>query len=261
MRAAGAALIAALVCTPAIAAPEEIQVYMDEMNGPGRYGLDTHLSYVTRGSFAPERAGAELAVHRLRITPEFSYGITPSLEAGMYLPLVTLDHNGDAQIEGVKFRLKYIAPHAGHPNLWYGINFEIGRVDYRLDVNPWNAELKAILGTRKGPWTIAGNVNFDFVVSGPDKQPISVDADLKLSYALSRTFALGLETYDGVGDFHRLGTFLANEQAIYATADTTFGDWDLNIGIGRGYGSNQDKWIIKMIIGVPLERLLGRIGR
>ena len=244
--------------TPAIAAPEEIQVYMDEMNDPGQFGLDTHLSYVTRGSSVPDYPGAELATHRARITPEFSYGLSPLFEAGMYLPLATIDRTGKLRAEGIKFRLKYIAPHTADQNWWYGANFEIGRVSHRLDINPWNAELKTILGTRQGPWTLAGNANFDFVVSGPEKPPVAVDVDLKLSYAVSPRLALGVETYDGVGDFRRFGSFLTKEQSVYGTIDTSFGQWDLNLGVGRGYGSNEDKWIVKAIVGVPLETLIAR---
>jgi hypothetical protein len=259
-RIAAVFLAAFLPClaTPALAAPEEIQVYMDEMSEPGHFGLDTHLSYVMRGSLAPDYPDAEITAHRARITPEWAYGISHSLEAGTYLPLTTIDETGKFRAEGIKFRLKYIAPHADHPDLWYGFNFEIGRVSHRLDVNPWNAELKAILGTRQGRWTIAGNANFDFVVSGPDKTPVAVDVDLKLSYALAPHLAVGLETYDGIGDFRHFGTFLTNEQSTFATIDTTIGGWDLNVGVGRGYGGNEDKWIVKAIVGIPLERFFGR---
>jgi hypothetical protein len=254
------ALFAAVMvlATPAVAAPEEIQVYMDEMSEPGHFGLDTHLSYVMRGSLAPDYDGAEITAHRARITPEWAYGINRYFEGGMYLPLATIDRTGKFRAEGVKFRLKYIAPHEAHPDLWYGINFEIGRVSHNLDVNPWNAELKTILGTRRGRWTIAGNANFDFVVSGPEKTPVAVDLDLKVSYALSPHFAVGIETYDGIGNFRNFGTFLTNEQSTFATIDTTLGDWDFNVGVGRGYGGNEDKWIVKAIVGIPIERLLRR---
>ncbi len=47
---AGVALAAAVIAaTPAAAAPEEIQVYMDEMSDPGQFGLDIHNNYVLTG--------------------------------------------------------------------------------------------------------------------------------------------------------------------------------------------------------------------
>jgi hypothetical protein len=62
----GCALLAA---QPAKAAPEEIQVYMDEMDKPGHFGLDTHLNYVTDGTYTDDYPGQQQALHRLRITP------------------------------------------------------------------------------------------------------------------------------------------------------------------------------------------------
>jgi hypothetical protein len=48
-----------LPATPAFAAPEEIQVYMDEMNQPGAVGLDVHVNDVVRGNGTPDYPGAE----------------------------------------------------------------------------------------------------------------------------------------------------------------------------------------------------------
>jgi hypothetical protein len=41
-------------------------------------------------------------------------------------------------------------------------------------------------------------------------------------------------------------------------SDFALGDGDLNIGLGHGYGKNEDKWIVKAIVGIPIEKLLGR---
>jgi hypothetical protein len=249
LAAACAALFAA---TPALAGPEEIQVYMDELDAPGELGLDVHTNYVLSGDQIADYPGEQQSVHRLRITPEFSYGLTRDLELGAYLPLATLDNHGRFGIDGVKFRLKYILPRAERQKWFVGANFEIGRVDHRLDINPYNAELKGIAGVRFGKWTAAANANIDFTVSGPAPGPASLEIATKLNYALSPKFALGVENYTGVGEFRALGRFGDSEQASYVTIDTNVGRWDLNLGIGRGYGANPDKWIIKAVIGVPI---------
>ncbi len=250
-----AGLAASLMATAAQAAPEEIQVYMDEMDDPGEIGLDTHVNYVLTGLPTDDYPGEQQSLHRLRVTPEFSYGITRSLEAGLYLPLATLDRDGHAGVYGVKGRLKYIAHRREGERWWYGANFELGHVVRRLDINPWNAELKGIVGTRQGRWTLAFNLNLDFVVSGPQPSPASLDGDTKISYAVAKTFALGVESYNGLGDVKRIGRFGDAEQTIFATADKSFGKWDLNIGIGRGYGANPDRLLLKAIIGVPIDGL------
>ena len=56
-----------------------------------------------------------------------------------------------------------------------------------------------------------------------------------------------------MGKISNLGHFGKSEQSTYLTADKSFRKWDLNLGVGYGYGSNPDKWIAKAIVNVPLE--------
>ena len=93
---------------PALAGPEEIQVYMNELDAPGEIGLDIHSNYVLSGDRVGDYLGEQQSVHRLRITPEFSYGLTNNLELGAYLPLATGDGHVRFGLDGVKFRLKCI---------------------------------------------------------------------------------------------------------------------------------------------------------
>ncbi|GHC95792.1 hypothetical protein GCM10019060_25160 [Novosphingobium pokkalii] len=254
-----AALAGAMaLVTPCRAAPEEIQVYMDEMDQPGHFGLDTHINDVTAGTPTDDYPGQQQALHRLRITPEFSYGITSDLEAGLYLPLATLDGQGRLDPGGVKTRLKFIAPRRPGQNWWWGANFEIGHVNHKLDINPWNAELKGIVGTRLGKWTLAENANVDFVVSGPAAHSPEVEFDTRVAYAMTRKVSLGIESYNGTGTFAHFGAVRDSDQAIYAVADLDLGHWALNLGVGHGYGTNADRTIVKAIVSLPLERIMGR---
>ncbi len=242
----------------ASAAPEEIQVYMNEMNAPGHYSLDTHWNYVTSGSATNDYPGQEQSRERLRFTPEFAYGLTPNLELGLYLPLATLDDQGHLGANGIKARLKYLAPSAPAQRWWWGANLEIGRVRHRLDINPWNAEFKGIVGAKLGKWTLAENANVDFVVSGPEPHPAEVEFDTKINYAVSDRVAFGIESYNGVGSFAHFGHLGSSDQAVFAVTDVSFGHWALNLGVGRGYGNNSDHTTIKAIVSVPLERVMGR---
>jgi len=258
-RLALAASAAILPSVPACAAPEEIQVYMDELNDPGEIGLDVHNNYVLSGDSGVDFPGEQPSLHRYRITPEWSLGLSDQFELGLYLPLATIDNRG-AFVDGIKFRLKWLASRAKGQNWFWGANFEIGREDHRLDQNPWNAELKGIVGLRSGKWTVAANANFDFKVSGPVAAPATLEIATKFDYAISSTTALGIENYNGVGQVRRLGRFGSSEQSTYAIVDTAIGKWDLNLGIGHGYGSNPDGWIAKAIVSVPLGWSIGRGG-
>jgi hypothetical protein len=234
------------------AAPEEIQVYEDDLDKPGQFGLDVHTNYVFSG-YAPQAyPGQQPSANTLRVTPEFSYGLTPDIELGAYLPLTTL-HDGLYDIGGEKLRIKYIAPHPSSQSWYWGLNFEIGHVDRLLDINPWNAELKGIVGWRGGPWTFAFNPNLDWAVAGPQRTPATVQLATKLSYKVAGPWAVGVESYDGAGDINHIGQFSGAGHSLYLTADGSIGLWDLNIGIGHGYSGETDKWILKFIVGVPID--------
>jgi hypothetical protein len=241
------------LAAPALAADEEIQVYMNEMNRPGQFGLDLHNNYVLSGDAGLDYLGQMSSLHRYRLTPEWSYGLSKDIELGLYLPLTTLDSSGHFAADGIKGRIKWIAPHSEGQTWFWGANLEIGRVSHALDENPWNGELKGIAGGRFGRWTVASNLNLDFKVSGPASAPASLDFDTKLSYALTKAFAIGVESYNGLGTFKDFGHFGAADQALYGVIDANLGKWDLNFGVGHGYGSSRDGWTVKAIIGVPID--------
>ena len=67
-----AAALLVLAPAAALAAPEEIQVYMDEMGKPGDVGLDVPVNYTADGRTAPTYPGEMAAGGRWRITPEWS---------------------------------------------------------------------------------------------------------------------------------------------------------------------------------------------
>ena len=241
------------ISRPALAADEEIQVYEDDLDKPGRFGLDLHNNYVASGDPRVDYAGEMSSLHRYRLTPEWSYGLTHDVELGLYLPLTTLDRQGRFEADGLKGRIKFIAPRPEAQTWYWGLNLEIGRVSHGLDENPWNGELKGIVGGRFGRWTVASNLNLDFKIAGPAPAPASVDFDTKVSYALTPKFAVGLESYNGLGTFHRFGSFGSSDQALYGAVDASLGKWDFNFGLGHGYASSADGWVLKAIITVPTD--------
>lgn len=242
-----------ILARPALAADEEIQVYEDDLDKPGQFGLDVHNNYVASGEAGVDYPGQMPSLHRYRITPEWSYGLTPDVELGAYLPLTTIDRQGHFEADGLKGRIKVIAPHPDGQAWYWGLNLEIGRVSHALDDNPWNGELKGILGARHGRWTVAWNLNLDFKVAGPAPAPLSFDFDTKVSYALTPKFAVGVESYNGLGTVRAFGHLGQADQALYGAVDTSLGKWDLNFGLGHGYGSSADGWVLKAIVSVPID--------
>jgi len=237
--------------TAAFAADEEIQVYMDEINPAGKVGLDVHLNYVADGDGTLPYAGAESPLHRWRITPEFSLGLGGGFELGAYLPLATIARDGMARAEGVKGRLKWLAPHK-ETGFYWGLNWEIGRVEHRLDENPWNSEIKVIGGWRDDKWQLGVNLNFDFKVAGPVPAPATLEVATRLGYKVTPGLTLGLESYNELGELKGFGPLSQTEHKAFVTADFAIGGFDVQAGLGKGYGSNADDTVIKVMIGVPL---------
>jgi hypothetical protein len=249
---AAAALVLLASAGVARAADEEIQVYEDDLDKPGKFGLDTHINYVLPDSAPPDYPGQQLSQDRVRVTPEWSYGLTKDVELGLYLPLADF-RNNQFTIDGYKFRIKYIYPHAESQNWYWGANFEIGQVDKRLDINPWNAELKGIVGWHNSKWDLAFNTNIDWAVAGPDRQPATVQLATKVAYKLNDKYAVGFESYDGAGDFRHFGQFDGAGHEIFGAVDATLGKWALNAGVGYGYSGEPDHWTLKMIVTVPID--------
>ena len=261
MLAAWATAFAAAMCgQPASAAPEEVQVYMDELNPRATPGLDVHINDVASGTAGADYPGGEASLHRWRITPEFSYGLGDGFEAGLYLPMATIAGDGVFRVDGVKARVKWLAPH-GEEGFYWGLNYEVGKSAYRLDQNGWNNEIKLIGGWRNNRWLVAVNGNVDFALSGPAPGPATLEIATKAGYKLSPRTTLGIESYNEVGPlrdpllaFNHLGQ---SEHSTYLVADTNFHGWDLNAGLGKGYGGNGDSIIVKFIVGVPIGRHSG----
>jgi hypothetical protein len=234
--------------TTALAAPEEIQVYMDELSKPGQFGVDVHNNFVMSGSNSPDYPGAQPPNHVFRVTPEFYYGITDTLEVGLYL-LSTTTPGNSPNSDGEKVRLKYVAKHDEEQGSFWGANLEIGKTSLRVSAATWNAQIKGIYGYRSGRWTFAINPNFDWSLSGPTSSPVALDVDTKISYKTNAGYQLGLESYNELGPLRNLGHLNQLSQTLYGVIDTKVGKFELNAGIGRGLTTVSDRWLAKFIIG------------
>ncbi len=235
------------------AADEQIQVYMNDINLPHQPGLELHVNDVPTGDPTPDYPGGQSTVDRVRITPEWSYALDDHFELGAYLPLTTIDSSGRFRVDGWKLRVKWLGSHSER-GFFYGINYEVGREDYRLDRNPWNNEIKLIGGWEGNKWIVGANANFDFALSGPVKTPPDVQLATKVGYKLKEDTIIGLESYNGLGTTRDIGNFSGSDQSSFVALDTRIGRWEFNFGVGKGYGTNKDDLIVKMIIGIPIGR-------
>jgi hypothetical protein len=236
-----------------LAAPEEIQVYLDEFSDPGKFGLDFHANYVLSA-----QDGATTR-NMLRVTPELSYGVNDNWEAALYW----LTSSGPEQAagqplsDGVKFRLKWRprAPSADSPWYW-AVNAEVGELARRFYPDGTSGELKFIGVWKSGPWTVGANLNLARPLRSDSQQGASAEMNGKVAYKLAgahdEDLQLGVEHYAGLGSLKNLYSRDERVSMTFLVLDFGFKGWDFNIGLGRSEGATQDNTLVKAVIGVPL---------
>ena len=236
------------------AAPEEIQVYLDEFAEPGKFGLDFHTNYVL--SAQP----GSVTRRMLRVTPELSYGINENWEAALYwlTSAGPMQSDGRPVTDGAKVRVKW-RPRAPTPDSpWYGaINVEVGQLSRRFYPDQTSAEVKFIGVYQKDKWTLGANLNIDRALRSNAQQPATSELDTKVAYRISAVdqgdLRLGLENYQFLGAIRPQAGPGTRTSSTFLVADFTVRHWDLNIGLGKASGVSTDKWLVKAIIGMPLD--------
>jgi len=122
------ALFAAACARAAL--PDEIQVYIDDLEAPGEHGVELHINTTPSGNTTPDFPGEVTTHHGLRITPEISWGLARNWDWGLYLPFVR-NAEGTTYFAGPKFRLKWLPlrPERGGTGYFAGVNTEVAFVD------------------------------------------------------------------------------------------------------------------------------------
>ena len=248
-------ILVAAVLKPAQAAlPDEIQVYVDDLNDAGHWSLQEHVNTTPVGDADPDYAGESLARHGTRFTSEPAYGLTPDLEAGAYLPVV-LESSGDVRVAGIKLRLKWVPvkPPQESGGVFAGLNGELSQVQRRFDDNRRGFELRPILGWRNERWLLATNPVLEFSLEGPEKhQAPSFAPSFKVARTIAPGIAAGMEYYADVGSISHFDAYSEQKHTLYLAIDIDRKPWNINFGVGRGLTSSTDRWTVKMIIDIPL---------
>jgi hypothetical protein len=245
------AILALLGSNVAAAAPDEIQVYTDEISKPGQYGMELHLNHSMSSIQMPSYPGQMSPQHATQATPEFFYGLTPTMEAGMYVPLAW-NNQGNSYLNGLRLRLKYIAPHEPEAFFW-GLNGEVGQFSIRTSQSAEVAELRPIIGYRDHGWLASFNPVLNMGLSANVSHLPYFEPSLKLTHSVTQDMSAGAEYY---GEYGPLTQFVpANQRShtLYGVIDMAHSGYDLNFGLGRGYVNASDRWVMKAIVTIPFN--------
>src|SRR5690348_5597520 len=120
---------------PALAAAQadEIQVYDGGLAAKGTLNLTLHNNYIAKGLTEPAFVGGVTADKSWNGVPEWAFGVTDWFEAGLYLPLYTLEKDLGFGLNGFKLRALFAAPHGDDRKFVYGANFEFSYNAKRWD--------------------------------------------------------------------------------------------------------------------------------
>lgn len=236
----------------ALAAADEIQVYTDEMNEPGEYGVELHVNYVIDGMKEPGYEGESPSQHMFQATPEFSYGINKNWEAGLYVP-VAREEGGKLYGNGLRLRMKYMATRESGAGMFWGVNTEFGYSNLRVSESEWGMELRPIIGYHSEEWLLSFNpiLNMDF--SNDLSRKPQFEPALKVARKVAEGLHAGFEYYGEYGYANDLLPAPERVQYVYVALDLERNDFDINFGIGRGDSNAADSWIAKAIIAFPFK--------
>jgi len=255
MRFALASLLAALA--PALAGAalsDEIQVYDDDINAPREFGLELHVNATPDGRSVADYPGEVVPNHGIRFTPEFSYGITRTWEAGLYLP-AAFDSSGHGELAGWKLRLKWLPLHGddGAPGWFAGANGEYSRLAQKYSESRESFELRTIGGYRASSWLLAVNPVFGWNLSqGYRSGTPDFSLGVKATHNVGEKTAVGLEYYSEMGTTSHILPLARQANSLFAVIDTEFKSLGINFGVGRGLTGAADKWTVKAIFAIPL---------
>lgn len=236
---------------------DEIQVYDGEINQPGEFGLELHLNATPNGhnleSFNRER----VSDRGVRLTPEFSYGLSKTFELGFYLPMIYTPKYG-YEVAGYKPRIKWMPLQANDQNPWsLGLNVEYAQLKNGMDESNRSAEARFIAAWEGQNWSFAINPILDKKLSKNKDETPDLDiygSALFHQEGFFKTF--GLEYYQALGPYRNFSPSNEQSKQLFLVGNTLIEhgplkDWDIHLGAGYGWDS-ADRFTVKMIVSPKL---------
>ncbi len=247
-------MIYSVVMSSPASAYDEIQVYDMSINQPGQFALEMHSNYVINGRKQAVYNGELPPDGILAFTPEFSYGWSDHIEFGLYLPMSISPNKGTTLLDDAKIRVKWL--NADNPELFFGLNTEIGLVPRRYSEQPVGMEIRPIIGHYSGDWLVAFNPSLQLDLTGPSQVPVLAPG-LKITHQAIENIHVGIEHYADFGQFSHFSSGNQQSHTTYLVSDISLGNYRLHVGVGHGWTAPSDEWTLKVILGgIPFTELL-----
>jgi len=233
---------------------DEIQVYDGGLTATGKFNLTLHNNFTPDGRTTPAFAGALVADKSLNGVPEWAYGVTEWLEAGLYMPLYSIGTragHSSAMLNGVKLRLLFAVPHADDRGFFYGVNFEFSYNAKHWQPTRFTSEIRPIIGWHLHPVDLIVNPIFDTSFDGLEN--LDFAPATRVACDLSGTWKLAIEEYDDFGPLHQFSAGNQQVHQLYAIVDHTIKALQIEAGAGFGLTSASDRITLKLILSRDLN--------
>lgn len=256
---ASAVALAILLGAPAraLAQTDEIQVYTGEIAPQGVFNLTLHTNFTPNGVKTPAFPGAVTSNHSLNGVPEWAYGVKPWFEAGLYLPLYSVDRATGFGLNGFKLRTLFVVPHAEDRKFFYGTNFEFSVNAKRWDTNRVSSEIRPIVGVRFGDVDVVFNPILDTEYDG--LKNLDFAPAFRVALNLSKVWAIAAEEYADFGPLHAFLPGGQQSQQLWAVVDRG-GKLSVEAGAGFGLTDASDKFTLKLILSIDLNQEKKKAG-
>jgi hypothetical protein len=243
-------LILGMNASTAFAQTDEIQVYDGSIAAPGVVNLTLHNNFTPDGRKTPAFPGAIVSDHSLNGVPEWAYGVTDWFEAGLYLPIYSIDKYQGAKFDGAKLRALFVAPHNADRTFLYGVNFEFSANEKQWDPKLFTSEIRPIIGWHLHPIDIIINPILDTSYNG--FKNLDFAPSERLAYNFSKTWALAAEEYADYGPLRRFQPTSGQTHQLYGVLDRTSKAVDVEAGVGFGLTNATDRLTLKLILSRDL---------
>jgi hypothetical protein len=244
-------LIILHVCPEAAGAQNnyEIQVYASPTQSAGSTMFELHSNYTFNGT-TTEVNGVIPSNHSLHETVEITTGITPVFETGVYL-FTNYTPGYGYQIVGVHLRPRVLAPADWGIPFGLSLSMEIGYQKPAYADDEWSLEIRPIIDKQWGNFYASFNPTFGIALQSQYNNAVpTFEPNVKLSYALIKNAAFGIEYYGDMGPVTQFDQGPQQNHAIFLAYDLLNNSkWELNIGAGIGLTPSTDPFVFKVITG------------
>ena len=136
------------------------------------------------------------------------------------------------------------------------MNLELARLPEVFDRDRWGVEVRPIVAWESARWLFAVNPIVDASLAGSGWDDGSTfEPALMAKYKIEGKVAVGFEYYANLGPIVRPSSWSEQEHYLFEAFDfLSIGRFELNAGLGEGFGAGSNDLVLKFIAGYVWDK-------